>query len=356
MIKLIDCIERMPKCIENIIANYDELFQEFGEYIKGKKIKKIVMIGSGTSNTTSVSAKTFMEKASGLEVVSYYPNDFINKAIFDKDALYLFISQSGTSTLTNKALNKANDIGLYNVALCDDPNSKMVKNAKCYINLMCDNEEYGMRTIGYVCTVLIDMLLAVRYASLTNKISSEEEKNYLEDAKKAVGGIEIMIKKAQKWCETNLDHLIDKKTLIIYGGGSLYGVALEGALKILEISRLIFAVGYEMDDGCHGPTMGFTKDHVIFVMDHDDQNSDTANKLVRFAKGELGKGIVVGNNTIDQDDLNFESNSKEFYALEYVPFFQVLAYELALRYDVELLPTKLMKPLPEKKYFDMHAQ
>ena len=111
-----------------------------------------------------------------------------------------------------------------------------------------------------------------------------------------------------------------------------------------------------MDDGCHGPTMGFTKDHVIFVMDHDDQNSDTANKLVRFAKGELGKGIVVDNNTIDQDDLNFESNSKEFYALEYVPFFQVLAYELALRYDVELLPTKIMKPLPEKKYFDMHAQ
>lgn len=356
MIKLIDCINRMPKCLRNIIDNYDELFLNFGEYVKDKNIDKIVLIGSGTSNTTSITAKSFMEKVSKVEVINYYPNDFINKGVFDLNSLYLFVSQSGTSTLTNEALDIANSLGLYNVALCDDSNSRMVKNAKCYINLMCDNEEYGMRTIGYVCTVLVEMLLAVKFASLTNKISSEDEKKYLNDALEAANNMNTMILEAQKWCNNHIDSLVNKKCLTIYGGGPLYGVALEGALKILEISRHIFAVGYEIDDGCHGPTMGFTKDYAVLVMDHDDKNTNTANNLARFAKGELGIGILIGNNIIDENDLYFKAVSKYFYALEYIPFFQVLAYELALKYEVELLPTKLMKPLPEKKYFNMHAQ
>ena len=356
MIKLIDCIKRMPKCLRNVIENYDTLFENFGEYIKDKKIDKIVLVGSGTSNTTSMTTRAFMEEVSNVEVINYYPNDFIYKKVYDPNALYVFVSQSGTSTLTNDALDKANELGLYNVVLCDDPNSKMVKNAKCYVNLMCDNEEYGMRTIGYVCTVMIEMLLAVKYTTLTNKISFEDEKNYLNDALRAANNIDTMIVEAQKWCNRHIDELIDKKCLTIYGGGPLYGVALEGALKILEISRHIFAVGYEIDDGCHGPTMGYTKDYAVLVMDHDDSNSTTAKNLVRFAKGELGKGIIVGSNVIDEDDLCFNAISKDFYALEYIPFFQVLAYELALKYEVELLPTKLMKPLPEKKYFNMHAE
>ena len=356
MIKLIDCINRMPNCLKSIIENYDKLFQQFGEYIKDKKIDKIVLVGSGTSNTTSMTSKAFMEKVSKVEVINYFPNDFLNKEVFDLNALYLFVSQSGTSTLTNDALDKANNLGLFNVALCDDPNSRMVKNAKCYVNLMCDNEEYGMRTIGYVCTVLVEMLLAVKCAALTNKISSEDERRYLEDALKAANNMDTMIIEAQKWCDKHIDSLVDKKCLTIYGGGPLYGVALEGALKILEIARHIFAVGYEIDDGCHGPTMGYTKDYGVLVMDHDDNNSTTANNLARFAKGELGKGVLVGSNTIEEDDLYIKSKSEELYALEYIPFFQVLAYELALKYQVELLPTKLMKPLPEKKYFNMHAQ
>lgn len=356
MIKLIECIERIPNCIENIVDNYPIIFDEFDKYVKDKPIDKIVLIGSGTSNTSSVTAKAFMEKVCKLEVINYYPNEFINKNIFDKNALYLFVSQSGTSTLTNKALEKANELGLFNVALCDDNNSRMVKNAKCYVKLMCDHEEYGMRTIGYVCTVLIEMLLAVRYARLSNNLSIDEEKFYLDDARKSVTGTSVMIKEAKKWCDTNIKSLLSKKCLIFYGGGQLYGVSLESALKILEISRKIFAVGYEIDDGCHGPTMGYTKDYAVFVMDHDDNNSEIGSKLIRFAKNELGKGIVVGANIVDDEDLYFKAVSSEFYAIEYIIFFQILAYEMALQYDIELLPSKLMKPLPEKKYFDMHEK
>ena len=146
------------------------------------------------------------------------------------------------------------------------------------------------------------------------------------------------------------------ETFTIYGMDSLWGVALEGALKILEISKRRIGVGYEFDDGMHGPTMGYTPSNCVIVL-HDGGREDVrAHQLTTFAKNELGYGYLIGENPIDASDLPISLTGGEFIFLELSPVVQILAYRLAVDYGIELKDIKTQDPLPEMKYFNTHDE
>lgn len=356
MITILDCIKQIPDACDRMLRNYEENFKELTRYLEDKVIDEIIFVGSGTSNTSSVTAADYVEKLSGLRVNHYIPNELINKKYLNKDALYVFVSQSGTSTLTNKLAEKIKKENYYNVALCSDSDSKMVGICDTFVNLFCKDEAYGMRTIGYVSTVYTEILLGICVGKNTKNLSIEEERRYLADLNKVKDGIVQATIKAQEWYKMNGLTINSASTIAIYGAKGLWGVSLEGALKILEISRKVTAIGYELDDGCHGPTMGYDDNYVVIVLNVDDDNKDTAKSLARFAKGELKGGYMIGQNIIDDKDILFNPYSTYFKELEFAPFVQVLAYELALDYSVDLKPISLSEPLPEKKYFNMHEE
>ena len=70
MVTLLDCILRIPSVIEHILDEQENAFAAFRKYIEDKieKLDELVLVGSGTSNTASLTARPFMEKASGLRV------------------------------------------------------------------------------------------------------------------------------------------------------------------------------------------------------------------------------------------------------------------------------------------------
>lgn len=356
MITILDCIQRIPHVAEHIIKSYDTIFHDLNVYLENKEINEIVFIGSGTSNTSVVTSMRFVEEVSGMSVNRCLPNDFLNKKHFNAKALYVFVSQSGTSTLTNKASQQIKEKNLYHACICADPSSHLAEICSVYVDLGCGYEEYGMRTIGYVSTVLVEMLMGISIGHLYHHLSADDVENYLHDALKATDGIREMTRLSLTWYEKHRNILNQAEGIILYGGKNLWGVALEGALKILEITRNTLAIGYEMDDGCHGPTMGFTNKHAVIVFNYDERDNETAINLSNFAKNELGFGCIVGRNAKDECDLPFKPSSVYFYNLEFAPFMQVLAYSLALDKKTVLKPSALMEPLPEKKYFDMHEK
>lgn len=123
MVTLLDCIYRVPSVIEGIVARREETFAPLLDAVKDRlgELNEIMFIGSGTSNTCSLTAYRFVEKASKLSTSTMIPNEFLAKTVYNPKALYVFVSQSGTSTLTQQSLKKVKALGCLTAAITEAP-------------------------------------------------------------------------------------------------------------------------------------------------------------------------------------------------------------------------------------------
>lgn len=357
MVSYLDCIYRIPSIIEDIVAKRKDRTNELVSKITDKH-NEIIFVGSGTSNTCSVTSYLYVEKYSGLPTSTILPNQFMKKTVFNKNAIYIFTSQSGTSTFTQTCLKKAKEIGALTVAITEKEDTPLAKIADVHVNMGCGYEEYGMRTIGYCSAILTQMLIGLEIG-LTRKAISETDYNaVIADALKVPASHKAICDKTLEWFDKNKEELMDADGFAYYGSGSLWGVAMEGALKALEVVKKYLCVGFEMDDGLHGPTMGYTKRHNIIILNDGVYDNKYSKGLKNYIVNEVGSAFIVGANTIDDKDLAFVPVGNDFRALEFAPVVEILAYRLANDQGVAI-PTmeEMMKVgLPESKYFNTHDE
>ena len=339
MVTLLDCIRRFADISDGLIDRREETFRQLLETIRnsGKKINQIVLCGSGSSNNEIVTARSFIEKMTGLQTISILQNDLIYSTyVYNTDALYVFVSQSGTSTLTQQAAVKVRELGALTVALTSYETNPLVAKTDIYVEQGVGKEEYGFVTVGFDCGVLTLMLLGLELGRCLGNITEEEYCRQVEDAHKISASHREITEKALKWFDLNKEQLLRSQTFTIYGGGSLHGIALEAALKILEVDKRNIAVGYEIDDVMHGPNMGFTYSNCVISLNDGGVNAEKHNGLIRWAKEQMFNGFMIGQNAIDDKDLSFEPVAGDWKALEYAPAIQVLAYRLAVDMGVDL--------------------
>lgn len=356
MLTMLDCIKRSPILLNDIVDNINDRNKELLDFLGDSvnDLSKIYLIGSGTSNTASIASKQFMEKVTGLEVETYVPNMFNQKSIYDSNALCIFTSQSGTSSLVKQMIAKMNSLNIKTVAICGSKDTPIGMEANTFVNMGCGFEEYSYRTIGYVTSILTLMTIALCIGLKKKCISEKEYNEYLDDARKAINNHAGVVDNAVSWYEKNESVFEKARTIIIYGTQGLYGVALEGALKILEISKTYFSVGYELEDGLHGPNLGYTKDDVIIALDNNTDDEWMIQSVVNFGKHELNSAFVFGKNVQDENDLLLETKSDYFQAIEFAAAVQVLAYELAGTANMEIPDATNAKKHASFKYFQTH--
>lgn len=353
---MLDCIKRCAPLSKEIIDNLLERTQPLVDYLGSEinNISRIYMVGAGSSNNAAVTVKEFFEKVTkvGIEVV--IPNIFNNKVVYDKDGLYIFTSQTGTSTLVKDMVSKMNNLGYHTVAICESAETPISKEAKCFVDMGSGIEEYWYRTIGYVTSVVTLMAIALRLGLERKTITKEEYEAYIEDANKAIANHPIIVDKTLAWYEKVGHNFKDARSIIYYGSGCLYGVAIEGALKVLETSKTYLGVGYEMEDGLHGPVLGYSKDDVIITLNNGNADDWMVQGLAKFGKCELGKAYIAGSNTQDDTDLPFDVASNDFRAIEFAPVVEILAYNLALTAGVPVEDAEHAKEHVSSQYFETH--
>lgn len=357
MVTMLDCIRRTAKVADYMFENSVEVTDAVEKLLKDRisEIDEIIMVGSGSSHNAIVTATPFMEKASNLQVHGFFPNTFLNKTVFNKKALYIFASQSGTSKLVTDMIVKANENGLLTLAVTDDANSPIAKEAKAHVSICVNGEEYGYRTVGFCATFLALQLIAMRIGCMNGFLSREAYEAYIADGKKAVKNHPDVVERSLKWFESRKDALKNTRTHIFYGSGDLYGIALEGALKLLEVAKQYMAIGYEQEDGLHGPCLGFVKGDVVIALSDGVRDRELAHSVVRFSKNELGQGYIFGCDVEDETDLAFNICSENFKALEVAPAVEVLSYMMAVINDVPVEPIATRAPHPSSKYFQTHS-
>ena len=355
MVTMLEVINRIPAVCTDILNHREETFAALTQAVKAHpEINQILLIGSGTSNTSAVTARRFIEKTSGLQTICVLPNELLyNCFAYNPNAFYVFTSHSGTSTLTCMAAEKITKLGYLTAAVTDGEDSPIAKMVDVFINQRNGVEEYLMRTIGYCSSVLTQMLMGMAIGKARGVLTDDQAAVYLDQAQAGIGHHPAIVKEAMAWFDRNQEKLMAAETFTLYGMDSLWGVALEGALKILEISKRRIGVGYEFDDGMHGPTMGYTPSNCVIVL-HDGGREDVrAHQLTTFAKNELGYGYLIGENPIDASDLPISLTGGEFIFLELSPVVQVLAYRLAVDYGIDLAD---MSYHSETKYFNTHNE
>lgn len=328
---MLDCIKSIETACENIVNHREKNTSSLIKTIDKRvtPLSSIIFVGSGTSSTAPITARNFVEKLTRLHTQIIYPNDFLhNTYVYDPDALYVFISQTGTSKVCMQAMEMIKEKGYSYLVISEDEETPMAKEADCVLIMDCGKEEYPMRTVGYSATVLTCMLLGLEIARYYKQIASEEYDKYIKDMQATGKRQSKVIEKTLNWLELTKRQMLRCDLIVFTGADNLYGVALEGAMKVWETLQTA-SVGYELEEGMHGPNFGYNYRHCVIVLNNGKHENDKALSLAKYMKEVWGNGLIIGANPIDDNDLPLEDLSSDFACIDFATVCQVIAYKTA---------------------------
>ena len=262
-----------------LLATYEkrrEFLDPFKKVFEDGKIKKVLFFGSGTSYNVSHIAAYYFKHIVGVDASANYPTVFENYEKADwtgtlknEEILFFGISQSGTSISTVNMMKAAKAAGYRTCALTEDLNSEITHHVDTVIHLLCGREFTPPETRGYTVTVLQMYMFAYEAAKATGKVTQEQYDEALRDAEKLCKEFETVIQESEAWYDRNATSIVNSNRLYILGYGVDYGSALEGMLKIGEMLRLP-AIGYELEEYSHGPTMAISAKETIIMIGSDE--------------------------------------------------------------------------------------
>lgn len=325
---MLDCIYETKQAIANLVHHIDANMQDLRAYLRND-INEIIFVGSGTSSTTAITARNFVEKVSLCKTSVVYPNDFIhNTYVYNPHALYVFTSQTGTSIVVRQALQLVKDKGFKHIAISEMANTPIAKDADCFVPLDCGIEEYPMRTCGYSASVVVSMLVGIEIGVVKGHITVMQQQAYLDDLMSITLHFDALMDATMKWMDHAKRKMLRSDLIVFTGADELYGVSLEGAMKVWETPQ-IASVGYEIEEGIHGPNYGYNERHCVIVLNNGGRESNKCIALASYMKDCKHNGFMIGNVGIDGEDFVFTPASTYFSCIEYALILQILAYRLA---------------------------
>ena len=303
--------------------------------INPNKINKIVLIGCGTAYHSCLITKYLFEELTSITVETDVASEFRYRKIkFNKDDFYIFVSQSGETADTLAALdlckkNNANICAVVNVV-----ESSIARAANFVLPIHAGPEIGVASTKAFIGQMLVLYLLSLKISHIRKEITDENYKKRIIDLINLPSQIKEVLNKQNEIRIIAKDFVNSKGTMFL-GRGFSYPIALEGALKLKELSY-IHAEGYPAGEMKHGP-LALIEDGVpVVVLAPKDRHfhKTISNMQEVIARG--GKVLLV---TDDNSDIVSENIRFKFIipkSNDYIkPFLttlplQMLAYHVAL--------------------------
>jgi glutamine---fructose-6-phosphate transaminase (isomerizing) len=233
-------------------------------------ISSVAILACGTSYHAGLVARYWIESVAGLpcnvEIASEYR---YRASVPDPRALIIAISQSGETADTIAALQHAKQLGQQRtLAICNVPESALVRNARLRF-LTRAGPEIGVASTKAFTTQLASLyLLTLVLAKLRGRLPAESEREYLKALRHlpaALGSVLELEPAIARWAE----HFATRQHALFLGRGVHYPIALEGALKLKEISY-IHAEAYPAGELKHGPLALVDRDMPVVAIAPND--------------------------------------------------------------------------------------
>ncbi|MHB8271031.1 glutamine--fructose-6-phosphate transaminase (isomerizing) [Bradyrhizobium sp.] len=250
-------IHEQPEVVGHTLARYVDMATERVSLplklpFDFRDIQRISITACGTSSYAAYIAKYWFERLSRLPVEVDVSSEFrYREAPLRRGDLGIFISQSGETADTLAALRYAKEQGLHTLSIVNVPTSTIARESETVLPTLAGPEIGVASTKAFTCQLMVLAALAVAAGKARGELSDADE------AKLVHGLVEIpRLMAAALAIEPQIEKLardIAKSKDVLYlGRGTSYPLALEGALKLKEISY-IHAEGYAGGELKHGP-------------------------------------------------------------------------------------------------------
>ncbi len=242
----------IKKCINEYTDSLKKDINIFNFPINPKKINKIILIGCGTAYHSCLVAKYWLEELTTIDVEIDIASEFRYRNLkFDFNNLYIFVSQSGETADTAAALdickkNKVKTCSIVNVI-----ESTIARNSDWVLPIHAGPEIGVASTKAFLGQLIVLYILSLKLSIVRGDINKKTYDTNLENLQKLPMAIKDTLK-LENEIQLMAREFLDAKGSMFLGRGNSFPIALEGALKLKELSYL-HAEGYPAGEMKHGP-------------------------------------------------------------------------------------------------------
>ena len=330
-------IDEQPNVIKNCVNEYvDKINNEINIFNfpwNEKDIKNIILIGCGTAYHSCLVAKYWFEELTDLEVSVDIASEFrYRKNRLKKETLYIFLSQSGETADTYAALDLCKKNGMKTCAIVNVIESSIARDSDFVLPIYCGPEIGVASTKAFLAQLLVLYILTLKLSFLKKNIDEQSYKQKIKDLKNLHSQVEKTLLLENK-INSIANIFSDAKGCMFLGRGSSFPIALEGALKLKELSY-VHAEGYPAGEMKHGP-LALIEDGmpVVVLAPKDSYYKKTISNMQEvIARG--AKVLLVTNKS--EDDV-FSEN-----------IWETIEVELS---NSDLIPILLTIPLQKLAYY-----
>ncbi len=321
-------IYAQPKILSDILECYTQ--ENEIKFDIPTDIEKVILVASGSSYNCARFSADLFDKIANIEATSVYSSEFLLKSIIphSEKLLYIFITQSGETSDTNKALMKAKEYNLKTLCITNSENSSIWKLADYQINCQAGVEKSIAATKSLTAQMLCTTLLVLKYAQLKNIDVS----HYLKDLKSLPATINTTLS-LRHTIHKHAKMLLSYKNIIITADGIAYALARESALKMKETTYLNIN-SYILGEFMHGHVAVLNEKSALMYIATNDLTYTSTKNLNKIKKDYKPFIFLIGNsndkiNANININVNVESALVKSFAV--VVIAQLFALEMALR-------------------------
>jgi glucosamine--fructose-6-phosphate aminotransferase (isomerizing) len=257
-----------------------------------KKIRRINLIACGTSYHAALVGKFLIEELCRVPVEADIGSEFrYRNPIIGENDLLVAISQSGETADTLAALREAKRKGAVTLVICNVVESSLAREADHVIYTHAGPEIGVASTKTFSTQLVILFLLALRIGRELGLLSSEQGKSLIEELVRVPHLMEEILKTSDQVAKIAKKYL-QARDFLYLGRGINYPIALEGALKLKEISY-VHAEGYPAGEMKHGPIALIDRDIPVIVLATKNDVYEKVVSNIEEVKAREGRVIAL---------------------------------------------------------------
>ncbi len=287
-------IAEQPAVIANAIEHYVE---EGGTGLLShgvdfQNIERIVLVACGTAYYACLTAKYWFEKLARVQVEVDVASEFrYREPPIGPGTLAIFVSQSGETADTLAALRYCEGKATQIVSVVNVPESSIARESDLALPILAGVEVGVASTKAFTCQLTVLLALALKAASVRGQIEPDALAEHVRTLQTVPGLINAALATGDRIRDT-ARKISEFGDVLFLGRGLMYPLALEGALKLKEISY-IHAEAYAAGELKHGPIALIDKQMPVIVMAPHDALFDKTVSNMQEVMSRKGKVVLI---------------------------------------------------------------